>query len=102
MKRYRPFIEFRRREMGPGEARFFPYLGVNPYQRNRISITLPELPDQTIRCWHELLRETLVAFENHYQPELARAYGWASADAEDEYEEEEENEEASQWGDEDL
>ena len=41
-----------------------------------------------------------MAFENHYQPELARAYGWASANAEDECEEE--DEETSQLGDEDL
>jgi hypothetical protein len=48
-------------------------------------LTLPDLPDHTIKQCHGFLRELLYTFEEHYEHPLARAYGWASCrDEEDE------------------
>lgn len=42
-------------------------------------LTIPDLSDRTIRQCHGFLRELLFTFEDHYEQQLARAYGWAPA-----------------------
>ena len=65
-----------------------------------VTITLPDLPDSRVRCWHGFLRDCLLAFEDHYENQLARAYGWA--ESEDNYEDEEDEEEGNDWGDDEI
>jgi len=50
-------------------------------------LTIPDLSDRTIRQCHGFLRELLFTFEDHYEQQLARAYGWAPAVSEDDQEE---------------
>lgn len=59
---------------------------------DRLVLTLPALPDRTLRQCHEFLRELLYAFEEEYQEPLARSYGW-SLDPEEEPDDEEEEDE---------
>lgn len=58
----------------------------------RVVLTLPDLPERTIRQCHGFLRELLFTFEDHYEQQLARAYGWVTdlpdGDREDEDEDE--------------
>jgi len=54
---------------------------------HKLILTLPDLPDHTIKQCHGLLRELLYTFEEHYEHPLARAYGWASCRDEEEEDE---------------
>jgi hypothetical protein len=85
MRRYPPSIRFASQSHNPAQW----YCRSSP-RPNRITITLPDLPDDLVRCWHGFLRECLLAFEEHYEDQLARAYGWAaSGDQDDEADEDE-------------
>ena len=92
MKRRSPSIRFARPAHDPEVA----YWKASP-SRQRITITLPDLPDAVVRYWHEFLRESLVAFENQYEDQLARAYGWVRSVGGDE-----EDEEENDWDDQDI
>ena len=46
---------------------------------HKLILTLPDLPDHTIKQCHGFLRELLFTFEEHYEHQLARADGWASS-----------------------
>jgi len=50
----------------------------------RVTLYLPELSDSSVKVWHRVMRDILGAFEDHYQQQLARAYGWAPLLTEDE------------------
>lgn len=50
---------------------------------HKLILTLPDLPDPMIKQCHGFLRELLFTFEEHYEHQLARAYGWASCRDED-------------------
>ncbi len=92
MKRRTPSIRFLRSTHDPEAAYWAPSAS-----SHRITITLPDLPDGVVRYWHGFLRESLMAFENQYEDQLARAYGWVrSADGD------EEDEEGSDWDDQDI
>lgn len=68
--------------------------GVHPASGgHRLILTLPDLPDHTVRQCHSFLRELLYVVEEQYQHQLARAYGWAPAPyAEDQEQSDEEDE----------
>ncbi len=59
---------------------------------HKLILTLPDLPDHTIKQCHGFLRELLFTFEEHYEHQLARAYGWASSCRHEDDEDEDEDE----------
>ena len=91
MKYRQPTIRFRTESLDPACAMLYPYL-----RGQQVHLTLPHLPDDTIQHWHGFLRDLLVSFEDHYEAQLARAYGWSSADKNEEEQDEE------PWGDEEI
>jgi hypothetical protein len=92
MKRRPPFIRFARQAPDPEG-----WLRHCLPRAHRVTITLPDLPDGVVRCWHEFLRECLLSFEDHYEGQLARAYGWAESEENDE-----DDEEGNDWGDDEI
>lgn len=44
---------------------------------HKIILTLPDLPDHTVKQCHGFLRELIYVFDEHFRARLARAYGWA-------------------------
>jgi len=60
-------------------------------QGTRVTLYLPALSDSSVRRWHRAMRDILGSFEEHYQQQLARAYGWAPSLGGDEEEEDEED-----------
>ena len=93
MRRYPPFIRFARQLHDPEGWPCRPSL-----RSHRVTITLPDLPDGMVRCWHGFLRDCLLAFEDHYEDQLARAYGWAESEKNDG----EDEEEGNAWGDDEI
>ena len=53
-------------------------------QGTRVTLYLPALSDSSVRQWHRAMRHIRGSFEDHYQQQLARAYGWAPSLTEDE------------------
>ena len=83
MKIHPPSIRFARPFQDPEAAYWY-----SSASSHRITITLPDLPDGVVRRWHGFLRESLAAFEDHYEDQLARAYGWTpSVDGDEDAEE---------------
>jgi len=59
----------------------------------RVTLYLPALSDSSVRQWHRAMRVIPGSVEDHYQQQLARAYGWAPSSGGDEEEDEDEDEE---------
>lgn len=89
--RSRPRVRFQKNWMDP--LRIHPASG-----GQQVILTLPDLPDRTIQQCHAFLRELLFNFEDHYDQQLARAYGWAPAMPEDDREDlNEEGDDDDDW-----
>ena len=61
----------------------------------RVTLYLPALSDSSVRQWHRAMRHIPGSFEDHYQQQLARAYGWAPSLGGDE--EEDDGDDGDDW-----